>query len=60
LNVAVHDLKKRQNEMPISEKMKAAQEMKNLQVELKTIQEERQTTLAQYEPLQEKAEKMIT
>jgi hypothetical protein len=42
LNTTVKDLKQRQKEMPISERMKAAQEMKNLQVELKKIQEERQ------------------
>jgi hypothetical protein len=43
LNSAVQDLKQRQKEMPISERMKAAQKNKNLQVELKTIQEEIKT-----------------
>jgi hypothetical protein len=43
VNVAVQYLKQRKKEMPISERMKVAQEMKNLQEELKTIQEDKQT-----------------
>jgi peptidoglycan hydrolase CwlO-like protein len=46
--------------MPILKRLGAVQELKNLQVEAKTIQEERQNIQAQLEPLQEKAEKMIT
>jgi len=59
LNSIVWDLKKRNKEISIVQRMKSTKEMKNQQVELKTIQEERQTRQAQLEPLQEKVEKMI-
>jgi hypothetical protein len=42
LNVAVQDLKKRQKTMAISLRLRAAQEMKNLQAEVKVTQEEKQ------------------
>jgi hypothetical protein len=41
LNVVVQDLKQRQKTMPILRRLRAAREMKNLQVEERTIQEER-------------------
>jgi hypothetical protein len=59
LNTAVQDLNQRHKAMPISKRMKDVQEMNNLQVELKTIQEERHTRQTQLEILQEQAEKMI-
>jgi hypothetical protein len=40
LNVAVQDLKQRQKTMAISLRLRVMQEMKNLQAEVKTIQEE--------------------
>jgi hypothetical protein len=41
MNVTVQDLKQRQKMMSISDRLKSAQEMKNMQAYLKTIQGER-------------------
>jgi hypothetical protein len=60
INTTVQDLKQRQKNMAILDRMKSAQEMKNLQAELKSIQMEKQLRQAQLEPLQEGAEMMIT
>jgi chromosome segregation ATPase len=46
--------------MTISDRLRSVQEMKNLQAELKTIQEEKKSRKVQLEPLQEGAEKMLT
>jgi hypothetical protein len=59
LNVAVQDLKKRQKTMDISLRMKATEELKNLQAEVKTVQEQKQARQAQLEPFQQQAEGMI-
>jgi hypothetical protein len=60
LTTPIHDLKQSQKTIPILEKLRIAQEMKNLQIEVKNIQEERQTRQAHLEPLQEQVEQMIT
>jgi peptidoglycan hydrolase CwlO-like protein len=46
--------------MTIPDILKSAQEMKNLQAELKSIQEDKQSRQAQLEPLQEGVEQMLT
>jgi peptidoglycan hydrolase CwlO-like protein len=45
--------------MSITERLKGTQEMKNLQMELKTAQTNKQARQAQLEPLQEKATQII-
>jgi hypothetical protein len=60
INTAVQDLKHKHKNMAILDRMKSAQEMKNLQAELKSIQMEKQLRQAQLEPLQEGEEMMIT
>jgi hypothetical protein len=45
--------------MAISLRLKGAQELKNLQEEVKIAHEEKQSQQAQLEPLQEQAEQMI-
>jgi Tfp pilus assembly protein PilO len=45
--------------MSITKRMKCVQEMKNLQEELKTTLNNKQARLAQLEPLQEQAVKII-
>jgi uncharacterized protein YlxW (UPF0749 family) len=59
MKTIVCDLNQRHNTIPISERLRAMKEMKNLQVEVSTIQEERQTRQAQLDPLQDQAEEMI-
>ena len=45
--------------MIISDRLKSAQEMKNLQAEVRVVKEEKKPWLVQLEPLQEQDEKMI-
>jgi hypothetical protein len=52
-------MKKRKNSMSIIERVKSAQEMKTLQVELKTAHNNKKARLAQLEPLQEKESQII-
>jgi hypothetical protein len=59
INTAIQELKQRKNSMSITERVKGAQEMKTLQEELKTAQNNKQARLAQLEPLQEKATQII-
>jgi hypothetical protein len=59
LNIAVQNMKKRQKTMAISLRLKAAQDMKKLQEEVKEVQGEKQARQTQLEPLQQEAERMI-
>jgi hypothetical protein len=59
MNKVVQDLKKIKKTMDISLRMKASQELKKLEVEVKTVQEKKQARQAQLEPFQQKAEGMI-
>jgi predicted nucleic acid-binding Zn-ribbon protein len=59
INTAIQELKQRKNSMSITERVKGMQEMKTLQAELKTAQNNKQARQAQLEPLQEKATQII-
>jgi DNA repair exonuclease SbcCD ATPase subunit len=59
INTAIQELKQQQNSMSITERLKGTQEMKTLQTELKTAQNNKQARQAQLEPLQEKATQII-
>jgi len=51
LNIVVQDLKNRLKTMVIPLRLRVAHEMKNLQAEVKTIQEGKNTRQDQLEPL---------
>ena len=55
----IQDLKQQQKAMAILERMRSAQDMNNLQVEVKVAQEDKKAGQAQLEPLQHEAEGMI-
>jgi hypothetical protein len=52
INTAMQELKQKYKTMTITEKLKNTQEMKNLQVDLKSIQVDKQSRKSQLEPLQ--------
>jgi hypothetical protein len=52
-------LKKKKKEMEIQDRLRSAQELKNLEEELKNVQAEKQLSQAKLEPLQEGAKKML-
>jgi hypothetical protein len=60
INTVMQELKQKKKTMTIPDRLKSAQEMKNLQAELKSIQVDKQSRQAQLEPLQEGAEQMLT
>jgi hypothetical protein len=51
VNAAMQDLKHRQKAMSITERLKGTQEMKNMQMELKTAQTNKHARQAQLDPL---------
>jgi len=53
INIVTQELKQKNKAMTIPDRLKSVQEMKNLQAELKTIQEDKKSRLEQFEPLQE-------
>jgi hypothetical protein len=55
----MQELKKKHKAMTISGRLKSAQEMKNLHLEMKTIQEDSLSRQAQMEPLQGGMEQML-
>jgi hypothetical protein len=59
VNTTIQELKQWKNSMSIIERVKGKQDMKTLQVELKTTQNKKQARKAQLEPLQEKVAQII-
>jgi predicted nucleic acid-binding Zn-ribbon protein len=59
ISTTIQDLKQRQKTMPITERIKGAQEMKKLQAELTTVQTQKKERQAQMEPLQERVAEVL-